>query len=150
MTREVTVELDDLAGVFAGISKQFEQIDYQPVLADFIPQLEEDHKRRFGLGVSPAGESWKPLSDATIAKKKHDTILIETTELYRDLTSGEGIREVTPEQMIFGTDRKGAGAHQVGVPGRNLPARPHTGVPEELLNTFVDQLADHSVKELSQ
>jgi len=148
MTQEV--ELDDLAGVFADIGRQFEKIDYQPALADFILQLEEDHKRRFGLAVSPSGEPWKPLSEATVAKKKHDTILVETTELYRHLTSGEGIREVTPGEMIFGTDRAGAGAHQEGAPSRNLPARPHTGIPEELLASFVDQLADHTVEELTE
>lgn len=94
--------------------------------------------RNFINESTPDGKKWKPLSKATIArrkkgkkKKRSDKILQDTGILKRSVTAGKNI-EVTKNSMVIEAHRKSgnvdiARVHQLGSRKRKIPARPFLG-----------------------
>lgn len=95
-------------------------------LAETGAYLERKAKLRFLAQKDPSGKPWAPLKPATIAEKKRlgksSNILSRDKILAASIAfnvSGNEVRvKPSVEYGIF---------HQVGAPGRKLPARPFMG-----------------------
>jgi len=84
--------------------------------------LERKAKLRFTKQQDPGGKPWAPLQPATLKRKKTKAILRETGSMAASIAfnvSGDEVRvKPSVSYSIF---------HQVGAPGRKLPARPFMG-----------------------
>lgn len=80
-------------------------------------RIDAELQREFEQGADPYGKQWARLSPATIAKKGHDLILIDTgrtqQQTHARTQSGGGIELVTSDVAVY---------HQFGNPPR-MPAR---------------------------
>lgn len=93
-------------------------------------------------GTDAAGDNWKPLAPATLARRKIGSrgskrrgrlrsvtveILHDTGELLNSLTphyhSSASTFRVTPGSISIGTSRKGAMTHHYGSPKKGIPQR---------------------------
>lgn len=142
---EVFGKLDNLlTRMFRPLSQpQLTRDQWQPM----VNVLQDLHEQYFVTQTDPTGVSWQPLSAYTIAKKGHAKILIEDGDLVASLTSSShsmAVREFTPGEIVFGTNRPWAGAHQDGA-GR-IPQRQHTGVGVQNLQYVSNVIADAMVQ----
>ena len=128
-----------------------------PVLRQTLRDLETLHANYFGAETGPGGQQWPDLSAATIARKGHDQILVDSGKLKAALTqpgAPGAIREVYDEGgnagLAFGLDAQEifySLFHEV--PNSRLPHRPHIGMSEAELNVVAMRLLDHQVGEMS-
>jgi len=94
---------------------------YYRIILDMMRLEEEIWKS----GGRRGGGSWAKLAEATVRKKGHDTILIETDKLFNSVTKLDApyqILQVEPNDFTFGTYRPGATTHEYG--RGYVPARP--------------------------
>ncbi len=127
--------------------------DMRPVLDDIGQYLVRAIRQRFAAGEDAEGNSWAPLSPATIARKGHARPLIgETGHLRQIRHQLEGRNAV-----IVGTGAEYGATHQFGarkgqfgrtkkgapIPWGDIPARPFLGVSDEDRTTILDILAEH-------
>lgn len=140
--------LNALGGIFVEIEEQIKAADYTPALEPHLQGLEELHSGFFQGSVDPNGSPWRPLAPSTVARKGHDTILVETTQLVQSLVSetSESVRAVSERGLIFGTSDEKAMFHQEGT--ARMPARPMVGLQEEYLDKIVDDVAGRTVEEM--
>jgi phage gpG-like protein len=146
-TTRVTSQLE-LRIVFAQIEEAFNHADFEKDFREEIfPAIENAEKRFFADERDPTGEKWKPLAQATVKRKGHDTILVETGRLKNSLTTpdGDSIREALGRSANFGTFVEYAGFHQEGA---GVPQREHTGLDEPTLDKIVDTIADSLVQQI--
>ena len=146
------IEMEDVAGYFQVFSTNFyDKADYRAVLGLMQNDLEEFHAGWFSTARAPSGMAWETLKPETIARKGHATILVDTGKLKASLTSrsGDSIREIVSEGMnhglSFGTSVEYSIYHQDGVPENKLPQREHVGINDEILNDFMERIADRTV-----
>lgn len=149
MTTIEIADIADLNDVLAAVDDFARKADYTPQMQAFTQTLEAKHREYFDRDAGPSGDAWPALSPVTIARKGHDTILEDTTDLKRSLTgrTGDSVREVVRQgdadnqhAMAFGTTDKKSPRHQTG--GPNLPQREHVGMDPQTLDDFVDDIAD--------
>lgn len=136
-----------LGSIFLEVEQAFLAADYTSTLEPFLSHLEGSHASHFAAQSNPIGTPWAPLAASTIARKGHDTILVETTRLKSSLTgkTQDSIRAVSHRGLLFGTEVPYAIFHQDG--GR-LPKREHVGMNNETTQQIVDAVADRTVEEL--
>lgn len=155
MTKTIENYLD-LAGEFESVVEQFHNISYAPILVALSPKLEELHAFYFSTESDPSGKRWAPLSPVTIKKKGHARILWETSALEKSLMSvtSDSVRDIVSEGdqewLIWGTSIEYAMFHQQPGPTSKLPQRRHVGVNEEFVDDLVLEVADQTIKELSE
>lgn len=100
---------------------------------------------RFSAEEDPEGNSWLPLSKATLKQKKPGLKILQgDTNLLRD----EINYQVTSNSVGLGTPLVYGAIHQLGgQAGRGhkvtIPARPYLGVNDEDLSEFAAILADY-------
>ncbi len=131
---EVTIDssqigkvLDDLAERLGNLTTPLNDI------AEYLHQSTDD---RFRQKVAPDGSPWAPLSAVTLARKRGPGILREKGTLQDTLR-----KQVTRNEMAFGTDRPYGAVHQFGqkkgasgsskgrpIPWGDIPARPYLGL----------------------
>lgn len=144
----------DLQRVLEGIASDFEDLSYLDVLNDTHKQLEAEHRAMFSQNRSPGGEPWQPLAPATVKRKGHATILVETGALRHSLLSRNqySIRETVIEGrsqgIVFGTSRPFASIHQYGT--ERVPQRQHVGVNEQFVGVFAKRIAEAAAKKLAE
>ena len=106
---------------------------WRGVLSEVGNAAKNESTRSFDApGVSPFGEAWKPLSPATLKKKKGSLKLVESGHLKRSLRSNISTSE---KRVSVGSNLEYAAIHQFG--GRagrghkvNIPARPFLPINE--------------------
>jgi len=94
---------------------------YYRIILD-IMRLEEEIWKS---GGRRSGGSWAKLAEATVRKKGHDTILIDTDKLINSVTKLDApyqILQVESDDFTFGTYRPGATTHEYG--RGHVPMRP--------------------------
>ena len=141
-----------IGGVMAGVENDWRDATFKPVLEQAVKDLENDHQGFFDAAQDATGAPWPPLAPATVRRKGHDTILVETGALRKSLTSkgGDAIREIFDEPQegfSFGTSDPKAPFHQAGT--ERMPARPPVGMTEERLDQICDEIADSMVDQLT-
>lgn len=144
---EVVDGFAGLATLLASVGPQFEDIDYEPPLTEFLGTLEETHATYFNDEKSPAGTAWPQLAPSTIVRKGHDGILLETGALRSSLTApGQGIRQVGSAGLLFGSDVPYSAFHQFGT--GLIPPREHAGINNETTQLLIEAIADHCVESM--
>jgi len=151
MARLIEVEtLDQWQVVFDGIADQFAAIDYTDPLNETLPKLEKAHQEFFDNEAGPTG-AWPALAPSTVRRKGHGIVLLESGKLTQSLggRSADSIREVfrdganNQHALIFGTSVEYSIFHQQGT--KRIPARPHVGITEPLLDQTAGEVADWTV-----
>lgn len=145
-----TVEFDELDEWYEKLQTAFnEGGDYKAILGLMQNDLEDVHGQWFSQAKSPAGRKWPALKPATVKRKGHDTILVDTGKLKASLEgrSGDSIREIVSEGMnhglSFGTSVEYSIYHQEG--GQHLPQREHVGINDEILDDFAERVAERTI-----
>lgn len=150
MTDTIT-SIDDLDIILNNVQSDFEKISYREPLALHLMELERAHQFLFDESVSPAGDPWPDISDATKAAKGRDDILIDTETLMRSLTSQSdgAVRSIDRQgrgwMAVFGTSVPYSHVHQEGL---GVDQREHVGTSEHLVDQLADDLANWTVAEL--
>lgn len=140
---------DIFAGIFDEIKIGFQETDYTAPLTHSIIKLQEQHQVMYDNGLASNDEPWAPLAPATIAKKGHDTILVDKGKMKASLIgpTGDSVRDVIEERgmagAVFGTDVEYAHFHVTGT--SRMPARPPVGISEKTLDSICNDVADHTV-----
>jgi phage gpG-like protein len=155
MTQQVFT-VDDIAGledvlgqVFDEIAIGYQEADYTAPLAHSLLTLQDQHQVMYDSGQDSNGSAWEPLAPSTVARKGHDTILVDTNRMKASLVSptGDSIRDVVSENgmagAVFGTDVEYARFHVAGT--SRMPARPPVGISEKTIDQVQNEVADHTV-----
>lgn len=107
-----------------------------------IELLQSHHERYFDERTGPDGAAWAKNAPLTVKLKGHGRQL-EEEGLLRDSLAGQNeysVRRVmSPIELDFGTCREWSAINQAGT-GR-IPARPHVGASESLINDLVELVA---------
>ncbi|QDV78084.1 phage virion morphogenesis protein [Botrimarina mediterranea] len=143
-------ELDQF---FADLADEFYGTRMRELMESEVAEVEEVERNSFANQTAPNGQAWAPLKPATIKRKGHSRILVETGRLGVSLTQSghpDAVVEIVdePGQGGFsrGTAVEYAGYHQKGT--KRMPARPPVGVDEEYVDGFAERAADHLVENL--
>lgn len=121
---------------------RFEREQWQ----ETVEVIEGMHEQYFASSAGPDGQPWAPLAAATVARKGHSKILIDTRRLHDSLTSSDhsdAVRDFAEEFLLFGTRREFAWIHQQGT--ERIPRRMHTGVSATGVDEIVEVMADACV-----
>ena len=147
-TEEVPIE--QFGRILLEVEADFREIDFEPTMKKMLPVLEAGEASAFANESTPGGAAWKPLAPATVARKGHSKILIETGRLKKSLTGGGGdaVRATSHRGLVFGTSVPYAAYHQSGT--TRIPQREHTGMSEATLNQIVNAVADAAVEALKK
>lgn len=127
----VRVEIDE-SGVVRMIGEVLARLEnLKPPLDDFGEYMIRRTWERFDRETGPDGKRWKPLKPATLARKKIDKILTETSNL-----KDRVVYQADQRGLTIGTNVIYAAIHQFGgKAGRkrsaDIPARPFLGVDQD-------------------
>lgn len=105
--------------------------DLSEAFREIAKDFREGERRQFDTSGGYGAGGWRSLSPATVAKKGHARILVDTGTL-RDSLTGEtpySIEIVRPLELTVGTKVDYARYHQTGT--NRMPARPIIALPEE-------------------
>jgi phage gpG-like protein len=119
------------------------QINYEPMLREFLYEVAEEKDQAFTNQSTVHGEPWAELAESTVKRKKFTTILVDTGALRTSLVDigGEGnVSAVSSHGLLYGTDVEYAIFHETGT--ATMPARPIMGMSEELVDKLAGKVAD--------
>ena len=140
--------------IYHGIEEQFVRLNFRDELTDMLEAIQSFHATWFAEETSPSGEKWPPLQPATVARKGHSRILIDTTRLSEALLSltEDSIREVSDEQhdqgLRYGNRVEYSIFHQTGT--EKLPTRSHVGLSESNVDDLSDTIASATVRKMAE
>lgn len=104
--------------------------DVRPAFRVILDDIRKITKKQFGTEGKHRSGGWEPLKDSTIARKQAaqlDTRIMRATYKLMDSLitrmHPEGVQEIKPQEMVFGTKVDYAVHHQHGAPRANLPQR---------------------------
>lgn len=147
---EDQTELDKF---FADLAEEFYATPMRELMEGEVAEVEAETRERFAGQIDSNGTAWPPLKPATIKRKGHARILVETGRLGVSLVEDghpDAVIEIIdePGQGGFsrGTGVEYAGFHQTGT--KRMPARPPVGVTEAYCDGFAERAADHLVEHL--
>ena len=153
MTQPVLNSIEDFGSLIEQIGEDLVEHSFEEPLTEFAKELEESHANFFATSTAPNGQAWLPLAPATIARKGHDTILVETTAMRESLRLGAGdnVLDVGTtggghSYLSFGTSDWKAGFHQFGT--SRIPARPFVGMTDEQPTQLAEIIADEAVESM--
>lgn len=154
MAVERPIMLDELAAaIVSEVDRLVEDIkgtDYDKTLARAARDLRVLHKQYWDADTDPGGEKWAALKPSTIQRKGHDTILIDTEDLYQSVArkTEDSILEQTSGanewSLVFGTKVEYGTYHQTGT--KKMPARKFIGINEKVVDALADRVADAAIK----
>lgn len=153
MTTIVIENQSDIDQLYREIALDWLEVEFRTALEDELTKLEEIHAGYFNSRSGPDGNEWPALAASTVQRKGHDTILVETGRLRRDLTqSGAGLREVVEEPagagFVFGTDATYSVFHDTESDTR--PARRHVGMTLEHTDAIAGRMLDVALEDLQK
>lgn len=147
-----TVQLDGLEqfdDYFEQMADNFNvDADYEGLLGLFLLEMEEHHAQWFAGQHAPGGSSWPALAPATVKRKGHSTILVDTGRLKQSFQGGsDAFRKIIGEGLnhglSYGTMVPYSIYHQDGM--GHLPQREHVGINNEILSDMTERVADRTV-----
>lgn len=164
MTPDI-ITIDELPEYFAGISEDWNRMNYRPFLNDEMALIAFLHATYFTDEAGPDEVNWRALSPRTrkrVGIEGPNRILVDTGALKESLTSdsgSDGIRivEETAEGwgLQFGSYVPYSVFHDDESHGHNppfgsgiLPYRPHIGLTEEYLDEATERAADFAVLQM--
>ena len=152
MSIVLTIEVDNASQIDAAIQTVVQSVcdsistaDYSPAFERIATEYEKFHQKLFENETAPDGTGWAPLAASTIKAKGHDVILHETGRLGTSLFSrtADSIRDIDPTFLTFGEDVPYSAFLDVGT--RRMPARPHVGLNEDMVDKTAEIIAESTV-----
>ena len=125
---KLNIKVLGLKNVLAAIEKAKEESKkVGPLYDKAIIILEQSTAKTFRMQGRPR---WEP---SQRAKRVHGKTLQMTNRLFQTVTArtGESIREISGNQLRFGTKIVYGPSHQFGDPEKNIPKRPFLGIYDE-------------------
>lgn len=117
----IDVYPEEIPGVIrqqvAEVANDISRFPYSRVLEDdILPWVRKLHESYFKTESDPSGKPWRPLAPSTVAKKGHDTILVDKQRLMRSLTTRSvySISQVRGNELTYGTADPHSRFHQFG------------------------------------
>lgn len=150
----VLEDIGQLQEVFDDIARSFVDGEYVDRMEELSTDLEEHHRYFFEREAGPSGAAWPELAPRTVKKKGFDDILYETGWLKQSLAgrTSDSIRDVLGWYgrtiLEFGTTTEYAHIHQDGF--GIIPQREHVGINDEILDPFIEDIADLTVQHLME
>lgn len=90
------------------------------------PIIERMWRKTYRAGQDPYGVKWAPLAPSTVARKGHDTIMVETGQTYRETRvrtlPGAGIGLVTGHKAQWHLEATGNRPARPVLPLRGIPS----------------------------
>lgn len=135
---------EDWKDFWGNLQEDYEAINLLGLLEDWVDPLRELHQGYFDSETSPDGDAWPELAASTIARKGHDTILVDKGALAASLTEGTGdsilviYDEGRNKGIVFGTDVEHSQYQN--------PEREHVGLSEAVLDVMAEQVADETLE----
>ena len=156
---EVADSLADIGNIIGGVLVETEEawkrMDWKPWLGNVaVAAIERYETGYYEAETDPLGAAWQQLAAATIRKKGHDTILVDSGRMKASLTgrTSDSIIDVVQEGMNAGLTRgtsvEYAGFHQTGT--RTIPQRAHVGLDEAKVDALTEAAADEAVRLLME
>ena len=147
----------DLDRLYRGVVDQFKAIRFNDFLQREMRRLEIYHNLQFGTEAGADKARWPALAPATVKKKGHAKILVETGKLRSSLTqtAADGAIRYTWDEpgkagLSFGTDVPYSQYHsEIDRPGKRLPTREHVGINPAYFDAFCGRAMDHVHKEMT-
>lgn len=147
-----TVAIDEFHDVvLVTMIDDFKRADLTPALDKIADGIAEQTRENFLNESSPGGEKWAELSPATVAKKGHDVILVDSTNMRKSVVLRDAaghIERIEDDSIEYGTNIVYAVVHQEGT-GR-IPQREFLGFNEQSADAVAEIVADHYVETLKQ
>lgn len=146
--KQIYESINDFGGLFVELEEAFRDADYKPALEPHLRGIEQLHGVYFQGQRDPNGDAWTPLAPATVKRKGHDTILVETTHLASSLIrqGSDAIRVVDDTGLTFGTSVEYATFHQTGT--SRLPQRAMVGLSEQYVDNIATDISSRLIEEL--
>lgn len=93
----------------------------EPLMHQIGAMLSNSTVERFHTAKDPDGQPWQPLKPATILRKGHDKILVDSGGLMDSITFTSG--RLSARVLATDPNPGKVAAHQFGNPAKNLPQR---------------------------
>lgn len=141
---KIEAETAEALAVFAELEHRAGNL--RGLFADVGEYLQLSHRYRWDLAIAPDGTPWEPLDPAYQKRKKRrrDDILVLDGFLrdqLADTRKAGGVLEATTADLIFGTNRRYAAAHQFGTD--DIPARPFLGLSDDDRTKILELAKEH-------
>lgn len=104
------------AARYANVARELQKVPSR-VSAEAAPAIERMWRKTYRAGQDPYGRPWAKLAPSTIARKGHDTIMVETKQTYNETR----VRPLPGAGLALSTGYK---AQWHLEPTENRPARP--------------------------
>ncbi len=151
-----TIDIEDTFSYIGDVVEDFKAIEYREALDQVAGHMAEKTRDNFLSQSSPSGSPWEPLSPVTVARKGHDTILVDSTAMRKSVVLRDAPHHIErigrnasgEDEIVYGTDVTYAVFHQEGT-GRT-PQREFLGLDEEGADDIAVIVADHIVEKLKQ
>lgn len=144
-----------LGGVLVELETVWKEVDWKPWLANVANAAIERYETGwYEAETDPLGAAWQQLAAATIRRKGHDTILVDSGRMKASLTgrTGDSVIDVVQEGMNAGLTRgtsvEYAGFHQAGT--EFIPQRMHVGLNEKQTDELTEAAADELVRLIAE
>lgn len=144
-----TIDIGQFGSLFEDIQQQIETTDFFPVMHAAIQLIADGEKAAFNAGHGPNGEEWAPNAESTKRRKGHGIVLFETGALEKSLVEVDGpgnINDAGSRELIFGTNVSYSLFNEFGT--SRIPARPHVGISDQLIDALTEEIADYTVSQL--
>lgn len=148
----------DMNRMFESIVQDFKNLQFDAFMQGEQRRMAELHASYFASATGPSGKKWPELAPATIKRKGHATILVETTRLRQSLTNPTPTNDSTRDRVdefsgagagfSFGTNLPYSPIHNFGLNG--MKQREHTGITESYFSGIVDRTMDFAFEGLKQ
>jgi phage virion morphogenesis protein len=125
------------------IALRARNLDMTPPLREASIYQEASTKVNFVKESSPDNKKWQNLKPATWLRKRSGSILREKSILINSITH----YPVSNDTWVVGTNVEYGLYHQLGVPSRNLPARPFLGFSQNDINQ-INQIFQRYVEKI--
>ena len=151
-----TIDIKDTFEYVADVVEDFKKIEFREALDQIADVFVDTTRENFLTKSSPSGIPWLPLSPVTVARKGHDTILVDSTTMRKSVVLRDAPHHIErmgksasgEDEIVFGTDVNYAVFHQEGT--SKTPQREFLGLEEKDADEIADIVADHIVEKLKQ
>lgn len=150
MPEEIPIE-DFHETVLVTMIEDFKATNFAEAFDQIADVMAEKTRENFLNESSPSGRRWPELSPATVARKGHDQILVDSTALRKSVVMRNApghVEQIGKDKIVYGTDVNYAVFHQEGT--SRMPQREFLGVDDKNVDNMADIVADHLVETLKR
>lgn len=142
----MTTIINDISELQKLFDDNASRLDFSTSFESVSDMLAETHSGYFNDQADPNAIPWKPLSPATVKKKGHPIILIETNKMRSSVVNrkhANHVERTTKSGLDWGTNEEKAEWHQEGTD--RVPQRQFIGWNESAIQSAAETMADVTV-----